>query len=594
MAVDYSARPSREDIAQQIERLLKIQRMRSEMRIEALRWLIQEQEKGRFNSRTRRTCREVSEDFYAYAEEHLGHSMPEDPAEAGKKLFGGIREILHNHYESSVSLGDKVRISFTQGRGKGWEPVSEWFTPTRERTASLAKGISIYEDWSQLEAHLGRITRSAEPDEIDLKIATLSFKDGGVTHAKLREFAQRGVRIGILIANPVTAKSLIHTRYLIRDLHDGPTAQDKLHSLADQIERLERMREELRRTSCKGDVEVRRSSLMPYAFVAACRQFVILGLFLATQSYTDGPMIVCDATDNADLCDLIHEEWDERWDFSAGKLAHADSAADMAQFFGLGDRDSDGMIVLQADRLSGLMRGWTDEKSQEVLLGRHRPFKARRWVDACDVEGAQWIVNAFVAHQLRPPVISVCYRGIPEPTSYAYEIITGGFTDVMRRDLNSIGEGWLQLRMLDDSGDTIVLHRSIPLLPNCVSVQPHEGDKGEFVRIFPRDWDDTYMQRWAAHVETADGPEILDYALILRYFDPRNRKVRFFLAGFTEVGTKAAAAYLATKWPELRQNACHDLFTIIWGPSDPHRINLWTPAVTKTFDELRALGVLKP
>lgn len=587
MAAEAPSRPTRDDIWIQVEKLLKLPKMRGEMHVEALRWLIREEEKGRFARRERSSCKHVSVDFYRYAQEDLKHEMPGDPVEAGKKLFGDIEDVLSEYYASPAAFGDKVQIKYSGARGRGWEPMYEWYIPTRGRISS--QGIGVYPNWTQFESYLDRVTRN-EGDELDLKIVAFSFKDGGVPHFKLRELALRGVRIGVLFTNPVTGEALVRTRNLIRHLYDGEKASDELHSLTEQIDRLERMGEDLRRKSCTGSVEVRRSSLMPYAFVAACHQFVILGFFLATQSYAAGPMIVCDTSDNPDLCGPIHKEWDERWKFAGGQLRCEDSAEALAQFFGLRDRAVTGMIVLQADRLGSLMQGWNDEQSQEVLQGKHRAFKARRWVDACDVEGAQAIVDVFVSHQLRPPIMSVCYRGITEPQSYGFEIITGGFTDVTRRDLDWIGGGWLQLRTVDESGDTVLLHRDIPLRPDCVTVEP---DEGELVRVLPRGWDSTYMKRWAAHVEAPGGPDIFDYALILRYLDIRSGKVRFFLAGFTEVGTKAAGVYLATKWPELCKNACHDLFTIIWGPSDPNRVHLWTPVVTKTFDELRTLGVLK-
>jgi hypothetical protein len=243
-----------------------------------------------------------------------------------------------------------------------------------------------------------------------------------------------------------------------------------------------------------------------------------------------------------------------------------------AEFFGGGALGKDarespfktrGVIVLHSDLIESLTDGWT---SLRQIVGHNRPYKARRWINACDTDAAQAIMQIFAQYSNTIPKLIFNYETRPEDTSSVpFEITLGGFGKKTRDEVKEFGKGWAAYKEMKDCGDVLTLHE------NCGQSERLSMSKtnGPFRFVLPIRWGNgvTYMRRFEEVLarSTRDRDFIRDYALILRNTETLpTRKVHFYLCGFTEVGTAAAGYFLAANWPQLWKEHVKDQAT---GPS---------------------------
>lgn len=199
----------------------------------------------------------------------------------------------------------------------------------RIRLQRLPLGMQIYQNWDTFDQLLGTAVRDDEDTE-DLRILTIAFTSGGAPEDKLTELAKKGLRVKILLTDPVDGEHIVRARNKIRMQYDDETPESALKAILDQGKRLQDRKKQidkLAQSGGAGELKFAFSDLMPYAFLAHLKMFVVLGLFLATGSYGAGPMIAIDALANKSLCDSLRAEWQARWNEAELKNRHPSFAA---------------------------------------------------------------------------------------------------------------------------------------------------------------------------------------------------------------------------------------------------------------------------
>jgi hypothetical protein len=241
------------------------------------------------------------------------------------------------------------------------------------------------------------------------------------------------------------------------------------------------------------------------------------------------------------------------------------------ELFGSRHSSTAGEVILQADKIDVILKPlFGDEKMVDAALDQkytpgkkesNRLFKARRWINAHDADGAREIRDAFRSVDLSPPELAIEERG----SQYVYDkapfvICMGlGFTTETKAIVDKAGDGWLKILRATEKGDAIALHQTIFPYNNKRDFQ--EGDiHGEFVELFPRDWKHhEYLNvkaelREGKKTESTEEEKSNDYAILLRYTKMESKEkpqVWMVIAGFTAHGTAAGARYLRAHWHDL-------------------------------------------
>jgi hypothetical protein len=251
-----------------------------------------------------------------------------------------------------------------------------------------------------------------------------------------------------------------------------------------------------------------------------------------------------------------------------------------------------GAIILQADTIDYLTRGWVPPRLLKNIRGEHRPFKARRWINACDTEGALAIRRAFYTRNQPLPTICFSERGknVESSPKAPFEISMGGFTSKVRREIEDIGRGWMQLKIGEPGDDRFgdglrLLKKFAPSIGRF-----NQPGRDGFVRVLPSGWDDRYMNKFLAKLADSGEPSPMDLAVIIRHRS--SHKIHFCVVGWTEVATAAAGIFLAERWHELwrdfvggSKNKANrgNFLVLIEGPSDLPRLY---PMITGTSEDL--------
>jgi hypothetical protein len=269
------------------------------------------------------------------------------------------------------------------------------------------------------------------------------------------------------------------------------------------------------------------------------------------------------------------------------------------QFFGddATSRSRNGIVYLQSDTIHGLLKDFLEETTPSIeITTRQRSYKARSWLNRWDAEGARHLREQFQSRRLDAPEFRPIDHGadLNIPANAPFAISMGlGFTDNTKQLTHDLP--WLRIACAPDHGDCIYLKQE--LVPAALQkFCPHKKTKNDidnegFTRILPDNWD---LNEWLKSPGTSR-----DFAIILRRTlrtPAGNRQVQFVLAGFTEIGTAAAGAYLANNWSRLwkryvrgrlKEGTHGDFLAIIEGPSDPGAVADWGedpdfPAITET------------
>jgi len=156
--------------------------------------------------------------------------------------------------------------------------------------------------WSNEEyfKFLRKTERSDGDNEEDLRIVTTGFS-WGVTDSELEQLLIRKVRINIVLMDPTSQLVMARNKLRLATL----TAEKAASGINDQIKELAELR------TSYPTLGFRLSSAMPCGFVAHSRNGARLGVFLAQDSYTKGPMV--SILPNTKLWHVLHEDWKRRW-----------------------------------------------------------------------------------------------------------------------------------------------------------------------------------------------------------------------------------------------------------------------------------------
>jgi hypothetical protein len=229
------------------------------------------------------------------------------------------------------------------------------------------------------------------------------------------------------------------------------------------------------------------------------------------------------------------------------------------KFFGVHTGGGRGHIVLKDDRVDTVLRGSGATQPLMTRLMTTRFRKARRWINAHDVDGARAVRDAFREMNFTPPELTMGgFDGGYDHSQAPLVICMGlGFTD---ESINIIGhcKGWMIADPETKNGDAIGLDRRLCGDPE--DFERTEIGKDGYKRLFPLGWNlDTYLKVPDRLPEesgtTAIEPTSKDYAIILRHTEEPSadgsQRIWFVVAGFTAHGTSAAGRYLARNWRKL-------------------------------------------
>jgi hypothetical protein len=288
------------------------------------------------------------------------------------------------------------------------------------------------------------------------------------------------------------------------------------------------------------------------------------------------------------------------------QLHGGETARAFREFFGEGISADQcaGVIIVQSDRMDELLK---DESSRhEITERRSRLYKARTWACAWDIFGATVIQQEFQKHGLMAPRLFLTDHHVRDGRHHyaSFKISMGlGFTDETIRAIESKACGpWMHISKT--FGDALSLHKSLLTEQPISRLQTADDEqRPDFRLLFPADWDSNYVHLWFRMQPPINGPEVRDYAIILRHtrLNPQ-RQVLFVVAGFTERSTAVAARYLVDNWATLWKNHVRgfadtgtrgDFLIIIEGPSDPQLLREWSEVegFRVTPDKLKSKGI---
>jgi DNA-binding winged helix-turn-helix (wHTH) protein len=167
-------------------------------------------------------------------------------------------------------------------------------------TAS-STSLQILERWEHERFYrfIKETIRGEDNDEDgDLRILTTAFSSG--VPDVIPDLLEKNVRIKILMAN----EALVRARNKVRREH---TPEKALLLQNDQRETLATWK----KLSTCGALDVRETDVMPYGIVLHSRMGALIGLFIATESYVRGPMIVVGTSSR--LWETLLMDWRRLW-----------------------------------------------------------------------------------------------------------------------------------------------------------------------------------------------------------------------------------------------------------------------------------------
>jgi len=259
------------------------------------------------------------------------------------------------------------------------------------------------------------------------------------------------------------------------------------------------------------------------------------------------------------------------------------------EFFGESSspQSGKGVVVLQSDLIHELLK---NPSIRRKIAGRtSRLYKARSYVNTWDTYGAIALQEEFRKNGREAPtlLLSEHHSSDDNYNLVPFKICMGlGFSSETTRAVGTQScRPWMRVSRTFGDDVSLPTHLIPPEEETRLTSEPDPENRG-FRRLLPRDWNNKYVDLWLEMLPPTKGPEVRDYAMILRQtkLGPP-RQVLFVLAGFTERATAIAGKYLAHNWPKLwtkyvKNHAQHgslgDFFAIIEGPSDPGRAHEWS------------------
>lgn len=181
-----------------------------------------------------------------------------------------------------------------------------------EREGDL--GIDAFPKWNRARFHelLGNIKRGEDEGE-DLRIVTTGI-GSSVEEFDLKGLLRKQLRIKLLFMNPAN-EGLTDARYSIRQDKPKERALRELKEQVSEIQKLALQYPPGAKGDKRGTLEFALSDVMPCGFVAHTRGWALLGVFLAHDSYTAGPML--EIRSDSEAWETLYLDWKARW-----KAAH--------------------------------------------------------------------------------------------------------------------------------------------------------------------------------------------------------------------------------------------------------------------------------
>lgn len=173
--------------------------------------------------------------------------------------------------------------------------------------------VEAYQKWDRARfyALMRDLKRGPVGDTEDLRIVASAI-GAGLDEMDFKGLLRKGVRIKVLILNPENT-ALTHARYSLR--------KDKLPSrclreLNEEVADLQHYEKQfpphgVDETSERGSLELGLSDIMPCGFVVHTRDWAVLGVYPAHDSFLGGPMI--EMHSKSDAWETLHTDFKERW-----------------------------------------------------------------------------------------------------------------------------------------------------------------------------------------------------------------------------------------------------------------------------------------
>jgi hypothetical protein len=184
------------------------------------------------------------------------------------------------------------------------------FLPEVTRSGELGD-LEAYPEWwpDRFTQLLRQVERGTGPETEDLRIVSSGISTF-VSELRLERLIAKGrARVRILLMNPAN-EALINARYLLRK--DKPYERN-VRELKEQIAEIQDIaRRYPPSTDGAGSLELLLSDTMPSGCMFHAANWALLGIFLAHESYSKGPMI--EARGGSDPWKMLYDDWQVRWD----------------------------------------------------------------------------------------------------------------------------------------------------------------------------------------------------------------------------------------------------------------------------------------
>jgi hypothetical protein len=185
----------------------------------------------------------------------------------------------------------------------------KWLTDV-QREGDLGD-LEAFPKWNRPRFYelLGKVERGTHKEEEDLRIVTTGF-NSGVSELDLEGLLRRNVRVKIVMMNPQN-DALIDARYSLRKDRPKERAVRELNEQITEIQKLASQFPPVESPEPKGTLELKISDTMPCGFVVHSKNWALLGVFLAHDSYVAGPML--QIRSDTELWKKLRLDWDARW-----------------------------------------------------------------------------------------------------------------------------------------------------------------------------------------------------------------------------------------------------------------------------------------
>lgn len=224
--------------------------------------------------------------------------------ESGPNIVEKHISFLRNALEDTKAPKEPSFIKTIHGSGYA-------FTPEVTRVGDLGD-MEAYPEWSNKRFfHLVKhVERGTKNEDEDLRIVCTALSCG-VGELKLeRLILNNRVRIRILMINPNNVP-LIEARYLLRRDKSYERCIRELKDQVTELDELSRRYPAVDPEQSRGSLEFHLSDAMPCGCVIHTANWALLGIFLAHDTYSAGPMI--EVRGDSEPWKMLYEDWKVRW-----------------------------------------------------------------------------------------------------------------------------------------------------------------------------------------------------------------------------------------------------------------------------------------